>query len=65
MDSIQVTILPDGSIKMETDKVSGPNHVNAESFLREVIKLAGGNAERKGKKGFVQHSHDGKRFHSH
>lgn len=41
-DQIQVTILEDGTIKVETGKVSGQNHMNAESFLREMSKLAGG-----------------------
>jgi hypothetical protein len=41
-DKIQITILPDGTIKMETDKISGPNHLSAEKFVKAVHELAGG-----------------------
>lgn len=41
-DQMNITILEDGTIKVETDKISGANHLNAESFLREMSKLAGG-----------------------
>ena len=51
-DKIKITILSDGTIKMETDEVSLPNHVNAEGFLREISRLAGGESEIKFKNGF-------------
>ena len=62
-DKIKITILEDGTIKVATDKVSGANHVNAEGFLREMFKLAGGSIARKMKHGFDHmlghgHSHD-------
>ena len=41
-DKIAITILPDGTIKMETDKISGPNHLSAEKFVKAVNELAGG-----------------------
>lgn len=41
-DVIKINILPDGTIKSETDKVSGPNHQSAESFLGDMAKKAGG-----------------------
>lgn len=41
-DAIKITILDDGTIKMETDIISGPNHVNAEQFLAQIGRLAGG-----------------------
>jgi len=62
-DKIKVTILEDGTIKVDTDKISGPNHVNAEGFLREMFKLAGGSIARKLKHASQHmfghgHSHD-------
>jgi hypothetical protein len=66
MDSVKITILEDGTIKMETDKVSMPNHMNAEAFLRDISKLAGGEITRKGKRGAIEHSHGhGQDFHEH
>ena len=66
MDAIKITILEDGTIKTETDKVSAANHGNAEGFLREMFKLAGGNSEMRFKRGTMSvtekaHDHE----HSH
>jgi len=63
-DNIEIEILPDGTIKSSTDKVSMPNHANAEAFLREMARLAGGSTERKhkhGKTGF--HTHEKEHIH--
>lgn len=66
MDAIKITILEDGTIKTETDKVSMPNHSNAEAFLREMARVAGGEVSRKNKHGHASHSHDaGATFHNH
>ena len=53
MDQMKITILEDGTIKTETDKVSAPNHSNAEAFLRLVAQLCGGKTERRHKRGFM------------
>lgn len=63
MDAIKIEILADGTIKSETDKVSAPNHTNAESFLTQMAKLAGGPAKRVSRgdtshKATHTHSHD-------
>ncbi len=64
-DKMMITILDDGTIKIETDGISGANHMNAENFLRDIGQLAGGVVERKQKKGFVHtHSH-GSITHTH
>lgn len=55
-DTIKITILEDGTIKTETDAVSMPNHQNAEGFLRDIGRLAGGEVERKNKLGHT-HTH--------
>ena len=45
-DAIEIEILEDGTIKITTDPISGPNHVNAEAFLREMARMAGGETTR-------------------
>jgi hypothetical protein len=68
MDKIIVEILDDGTIKTTTDPISMANHQNAESFLREMGRLAGGTVKRIQKIGksltsaLHKHTHDG---HSH
>ena len=49
-DEIKIEVLADGTIKFETDPISGPNHVNAEAFLRETARLAGGDTTREPRK---------------
>lgn len=62
-DNISIEILKDGSLKITTDKISGPNHVRAESLIRELIELSGGKADKKHRHGFslfgvsVTHEH--------
>ena len=56
-DKIEIEILADGTIKMSTDKISAANHGGAEMLLREIVTMAGGQATRKGKAGFAQHTH--------
>jgi hypothetical protein len=63
-DNIEIEILADGTIKTSTDAVSMPNHANAEAFLREMGRLAGGAIERKRKQGFA-HTHAHGHSHSH
>lgn len=53
-DQVAITILEDGTIKMETDKISGPNHLSAENFLREVSKLAGGETTTRKRQAVIQ-----------
>ena len=63
-DVIRVKILDEGSLKIETDKVSGANHTNAEGLLREMTKAMGGDIERV-RKGSGNHTHDGMHYHEH
>lgn len=56
VDKIKVTVLPDGSLRMETDKVSMANHGNAEMLFRELAKGMGGNVT-KVSKGHNHHGH--------
>ena len=53
MDSMKITILDDGSIKVETDKISAANHMSADKFM-EFLRTAGGAPqERKHKHGRI------------
>jgi len=54
MDKLNVTILDDGSVKVETDAVSAANHRNAEQFLLELARACGGKTERRQRQG---HTH--------
>jgi hypothetical protein len=56
-DTIKISILPDGTIKIETDKISGPNHLSAEKFVKAVQELAGGTTQATRKVG-AMHQHD-------
>jgi hypothetical protein len=64
MDTLRITVLPDGTIKTDTDKVSMPNHANAEAFLREMARLAGGRSTLTLKHGHG-HLHDHEHEHQH
>ncbi len=67
MDNIRIEILGDGTIKVETDRVSPANHVNAEGFLREMARLAGGVTDIRAKQGHSHahtHQHGGE-YHTH
>lgn len=60
-DTIRISILEDGLIKVDTDRVSTPNHLSAERFLADVCLKAGGAVTKKHKHGFHEHTHE----HSH
>jgi len=42
MDSIEVEVLADGSVKVTTDQIGTANHRNADDLLRLVDQLMGG-----------------------
>lgn len=52
-DTMKIQILPDGSIKVDSDKISGPNHMSAEAFMRELATAGGAKQERKHKHGVL------------
>lgn len=53
MDTMNITILPDGTIKVETDKISRANHMTAEAFMRNMSTACSGTQERKHKRGVI------------
>ena len=52
-DTMQITILDDGMIKVETDKISQANHQTAEALLRNLQSATAGTQSRKHKQGLV------------
>ena len=65
-DKMQITILEDGTIKMDSDRISMPNHSSAEQFVRAVAREAGGSTTKKSKHkhGHLgHHSHEGEHEH--
>lgn len=59
-DKMAISVLDDGTIKIETDAVSAPNHVSAEAFVKETARLAGGTTTKK-----MKHSHGHLGMHEH
>lgn len=55
-DTMRITILGDGTLRTETDRVSAPNHQSAEAFLHDITKATGGAATRQ-RKGHHHHHH--------
>ena len=55
-DTISIEILADGTIKAETDKISSPNHLNADKFLQWIAEQAGGEKSRQ-RRGSHSHEH--------
>ena len=42
MDKIHITVLAGGLVKIETDKVSAPNHTSADRLIRGLEEDLGG-----------------------
>jgi len=53
MDKMNITILADGTVKIETDKISPMNHMTAEAFMRFMASACGGEQHRKHKHGIL------------
>lgn len=65
-DMIEIEVLEDGTIKITTDAISPANHLSADSFLKMIEQLAGGEiTKQKNRKTHGQiHQHEGV-THSH
>lgn len=63
---MSVTILDDGTVRMETGDMGGVTHKAADDFLKEVQRLLGGAVEVKSTKGQAHHHHhDHEHGHDH
>lgn len=58
-DTLEFTILDDGTIKTETSPISPANHQNAEDFMRDMAQLTGGATTRRKRPGAHTHTHHG------
>ncbi len=58
-DEIKITILADGTIKVETDGVGQANHLSADKLLATMARLAGGTTETIRKPQAHTHAHHG------
>ena len=66
MDKIKYEILEDGTVTIDTDQISGPNHLSADELLRQLSDLLGGGVEVRHKKSSLhQHSHSHDHDHHH
>jgi hypothetical protein len=65
IDNIEIEILEDGTIKVITDPISGPNHANADEFLKAMGRLAGGETTREKRKDVHHHGHTHDHDHEH
>jgi hypothetical protein len=66
-DKLNFKILPNGTIVVESDKVSEPNHASADEFLELLATLAGGEVTVKGHddaRHSYEHAHDHEHVHS-
>lgn len=57
MDRIKIEVLADGTIKSTTDAVSPENHQNAETFMKTLGQLTGGEMHREGRGDVAEHHH--------
>lgn len=58
MDKIKGTILPGGIVKIETDKISGPNHLSADRLIKGFEAELGGETTINRKKDAHHHHHE-------
>jgi hypothetical protein len=64
-DTIKIEILEDGTVRFETDKISGANHASADEFLAEVEILLGGKITIEHKKDRHVYVHEDGTVHAH
>jgi hypothetical protein len=54
---IKFEILEDGTVTIDTDDLSGPNHVSADQLLKDLAEMLGGAVTVKHKDKLHVHSH--------
>lgn len=64
-DKMKIVVLKDGTIRTETDEVSPANHSNAESFMKMISRLTGGEVTRTHKPHAHRHEHTHDKTHEH
>ena len=64
-DAIKITVLEDGTLKMETDKISAGNHLSAERLITALIQAQGGASKRERRGHMHAHGHTHEHEHDH
>lgn len=67
-DSIQFSILEDGTISIKTDRISGTNHMSADDLLADLAQVMGGehtSKQREDVKVPLHHHHGHEHGHTH
>lgn len=62
---MECEVLEDGTIRVETSDMGGPNHQSADEFLKEVKRLAGGEVTTEKVKSTHTHNHQHGGGHHH
>lgn len=62
-DKIHIRVLPGGLVKIETDKISGPNHLSADRLVRGIEEDLGAETQVQKKKEGLLTEHDTHREH--
>ncbi len=57
-DTIRISILPGGLVKVESDHISAPNHLSADRLLRGLEGDLGGSTETERKKNATLTEHE-------
>ncbi len=65
MNNIVCTILENGTVRIETDQISGPSHASAEAALQHIAKELGGDVQKVSNKHTHVHTHDHEHDHTH
>jgi hypothetical protein len=65
LDTMEIEVLADGTVKVTTSKISGANHINAEAFVVYLATLTGGEGTRERRADARGHVHDHDHAHAH
>ncbi len=65
MNDIKITILDDGTARIDTDQITGPAHQAAESALLWIARELGGDVSRVKKSNSHTHHHNHEHEHEH
>lgn len=64
MDTMNIVILADGTIRSETSPISPINHASAETFFKEIAALTGGEVRRQHRGHGHKHQHHHQEQHN-
>lgn len=66
VDTINIEVLEDGTISVNTEGISEQQHMSADQFLNDLAELSGGKRTTTHKAGHEHHTHkQGTKLHRH